>query len=72
MSPLVLGKILGMFYNTLTADGKYPIQYWENLPLAIQMELSDKQKTFSQFFIPFLESKSNLKHFEKKKDNYHS
>ena len=72
MSPLVLGKILGMFYNTLTADGKYPIQYWENLPLAIQMELSDKQKTFSQFFIPFLESKSNLKHFEKKKDNCHS
>ena len=68
----MLGKILGMFYNTLTADGKYPLQDWESVPLPTQMELSDKQKTFSEFFVPFLESKSYLKHFEKKKDNCHS
>ena len=26
MSPLVFGEILGMFVNTLTADGKYPVE----------------------------------------------
>ena len=30
MSPLVLGEILGVFLNTLTAEGKYPVQDWEN------------------------------------------
>ena len=37
MSPLVLGETLGVFVNTLTADGKYPLQGWENLQLPIQM-----------------------------------
>ena len=68
MSPLVLGEILGVFVNTLTADGKYPVQGCENLQLPIQMQLSEKQKTFSKFFVPFLESSSNFKHFEKKVD----
>ena len=36
MSALVLGKILGVFVNTLTADGKYPVQDCENLKLPIQ------------------------------------
>ena len=40
MSPLVLGEILGVFLNTLTAEGKYPVQDWENLPLPIEMQLS--------------------------------
>ena len=40
MSPLVLGKILGVFVNTLTAVGKYPVEDWENLQLSIQMQLS--------------------------------
>ena len=56
MSPLVLGEILGIFVNTLTADGKYPVPGCENLQLPIQMQLSEKQKTFSEFFVPFLES----------------
>ena len=43
MSPLVLGKILAVFVNTLTADGKYPVQGCENLQLPIQMQLSEKQ-----------------------------
>ena len=68
MSPLVLGEILGIFVNTLTADGKYPVPGSENLQLPIQMQLSEKQKTFSEFFVPFLESKSNFKHFQKKDD----
>ena len=30
------------------------------------MQLSEKQKAFSEFFIAFLECTSNFKHFEKK------
>ena len=66
MSPLVLGEILGVFVNTLTADGKYPVQGCENLQLPIQMQLSGKPKTFSEFFVLFVESISKFKHFEKK------
>ena len=66
MSPLVLGEILGVFLNTLTADGKYRVQGCGNMQLPIQMQLSEKQKIFSEIFIPFLESTSNFKHFEKK------
>ena len=68
MSPLVLGEILGVFVNTLTADGKYPVQGCENLQLPIQMQLSEKRKTFSEFFVPFLESTPNFKRFERKDD----
>ena len=71
MSPLMLGKILGVLVNTMTADGKYPIQDCENLQLPIEMQLSKKRKTLSQFFVPFLESTSNFKHFERK-DDHHS
>ena len=65
MSPLVLGEILGVFVNTLTADGKYPVQGCENLQLPIQMQLSEKRKTVYEFFVLYLESTSNFKHFEK-------
>ena len=70
MSPLVLGKIFGVFFNTLTPDGKYRIQDWENLQLPIQMQLSEKRKTFPEFFVPFQESTSNVKHFEIKYDRH--
>ena len=57
MSPaIVLGKILGMFVNTLSADGVYPVQDCEKLQLPSQMHLSEKPKAFSQLFVPFLES----------------
>ena len=49
MSPLVLGEIVGVFVNTLTSDGKYPVQGCENLELPIQTQLSEKQKPFSNF-----------------------
>ena len=32
------------------------------------MQLSQKQKKFSQFFLPFLKSRLNFKDFEKKND----
>ena len=56
MAPLVLGEILGVFINTLTAEGKYPVENWEYLRLPIWMQLFDNWKTFSQFFVLFLES----------------
>ena len=54
----------------MTADGKYPLQYWENLQLPIEMKVSEKQKFISKFFVKYLESTSNFKHFEKKGDGH--
>ena len=44
---------LRVFVNTLTADGKYPRQGCRNLQLLIQMQLSEKRKTFSMFLFHF-------------------
>ena len=56
-----------MFRKTLTANDKYPVRDCENLSSPIQMNLSLNPKTFSNSFVHILESKSNFKHFEKKK-----
>ena len=68
---LVLCKILRLFVNTLTDDGKYSLLYRENLTQPIQILLSQKRKTFSQFFYAFLKSTLNFAHFPKK-DDLHS
>ena len=68
MPPLALAEISAVFVYTLTADGMFPIQECENLQLPIQMQFSQKRKTFSDCFVPFLKSTSNFKHFEKKDD----
>ena len=65
---LVLCKILGLFVNTLTDDDKYSLLYRDNLTQPIQILLSQKQKTFSQFFSAFLKSTLNFEHFQKKDD----
>ena len=57
-----------MFVNTLTSDDKYLVQDCENLPVTIQMQLSEKRKTLSQFFLPFVESTPNFKRFEEEDD----
>ena len=67
MSPIVLGEILGRFFDTLPTKAKYPVRYYENLGLPIQIQLSEKRKPFSEFFFPFLESTLDFKHFEKKR-----
>ena len=36
----------------------------------IQMHLSEKQKTFSQFLCAFFKSTSNFEHFKKKDDSH--
>ena len=63
---LELCKISGLFLNTLTDDDKYSLLYNDNLLQPIQILLSQKQKTFSEFFSPFLKSTLNFEHFEKK------
>ena len=35
MSPVLLAEILGMLLSKVTAEGKYPIEDWENLQLPI-------------------------------------
>ena len=40
----------------------------DNLTEPIQIQLSQKQKTFSQFCFAFLKSIANSKHFQKKDD----
>ena len=67
-SLLLTWKILGLLVNTLAADEKYPVLNRDNLTIPIQMQLSQKQKTFSQFFAAFLKSTLNFKHFESKDD----
>ena len=47
MFPLELGEKIEVFVNTLTSGGSYPVQDCENLQLPIQIQLSEKQKTFS-------------------------
>ena len=60
-----------MFVNTLTADNKYSPCNAHNFAQQVQTPLSQKQKTFCWFFIPFLKCAWNLEHFEKK-DEYPS
>ena len=65
-SLLLTCQILGLLLNTLAADEKYPVLNRDNLTIPIQMQLSQKQKTFSQLFRELLKSRINYKHFERK------
>ena len=65
---LVLCTILKLFVNTLTADDKYSLIKRGNLTQLIQILLSRKQKTFSEFLSSFLKSTLNFEHFQKKDD----
>ena len=67
-SLLVIWKISRLFPNRVSADGKYPLFNRGNLTQLIQIQLSLKQKTFSQFFSAFLKSSLNFEHFQKKDD----
>ena len=57
-----------MRVNTLVTDEKYPVLNRENLTIPIQMQLSQKQITFSQFYAAFWKSGLNFECFEKKDD----
>ena len=65
---LGIEKIQRLFVNTLTADDKHYLLNRDNLAQRIQMQLSQKQKTFSEFFFAFLKSILNFKHLPEKHD----
>ena len=67
-SLLLTCHILRLLVNTLAADKKYRVLNRDNLTIPIQMQLSQKQKTFSQFFAAFLISRLNFEHYDKKGD----
>ena len=65
MSALVRSKILGLFVNTLTTEYTYSRRNMRTFTQKVQTPLSLKEKTFSRFFIAFLKSTWNGKHFQK-------
>ena len=66
---LVIDKMITLFVNTFTANDKYSLLNRDNLTQPIQIELSQKQKTFSQFFLKFSNAYEILKIFFKKRWN---
>ena len=60
--------MLGLFTNILTANDKYPVLNSVNFTIPVEMQLSWKQKTFSQVFSSFLSSSLNFDYFETKDD----
>ena len=54
----------------MTADANYPLQDCENLQVPNQMQLSEKLRDFSEFFVRFLESTLIFNRFEKKDDRH--
>ena len=65
-SLLLTCQILGLLVNTLAADEKYPVPNRDSLTIPIQMELSEKEKTFSQFSAAFLKYRLKFEFFLKK------
>ena len=60
--------MLLLFVNTFTADDEYYPLHRDNFTQPIQMKLSQKQKTVSEFFARVLKSRLNFEHFQKKLD----
>ena len=65
---LLWSLILRVFANTLTADDNSLWRNMQNFLKQLETLLSEKRKTFSGFFIPFLKCAWNFKHFEKKNE----
>ena len=64
-SALVLSKILRLSVNTMTADDKSSLLNRDNLTQHIRVILSQKQKSFSEFFSAFLRSILDFEHYQK-------
>ena len=63
----MIHKIPRLFVNTLTGNDKHMLNR-DNLTQKIEMQLSEKQKTFSRIFFAVLKSILNFKHLPKKDD----
>ena len=70
-SGLVCSEILTVYVNTLTTDDKYSSRNMLTFMKQLQALLSQKEKSYSGFFLAFLKCALNLEHFQKK-DEYPS
>ena len=70
-SAFVWSEILTLLVNTLTTEDKYCRRKMLNFTQQFEAPLSQKQKTFSGFFLAFLKCALNLEHLDKK-DEYPS
>ena len=52
----------------MAGDEKYPVLNRDNLTIPIQMQLSEKEKTFSEFLAAFLKANLNFKCFGEEYD----
>ena len=66
-SLLLICKSLRPFVNTRSAVDKCSLPNRGNLMKPIHMQLSQKLKTFSEFFPAFSKSRLNFEHFQKKR-----
>ena len=64
----MIHKILRLFLNTLTVDGKHYLVTRDNLTQTIKIQLSQKQNNFCEFFFLFLKTMFNFKYLPKKDD----
>ena len=53
----------------MARDKKYPVLNRDNLRIRIKIQLSEKKKTFSEFFAAFFKSSLNFEHSQKKDDS---
>ena len=60
-----------VYFNTLTTDDKYSSRNMLNFTQQLEALLSQKEKTYSRFFLAFRKYPLNLENFEKK-DEYPS
>ena len=58
-------EILGPFVNTFTVHDKYSVLNKQYLLHPTHMQLTQKQKTFSQVFSAFLKCRLNFEHIQK-------
>ena len=63
----MIHKILKLFVNTLTVDEKHYLLNRDNLTQPIQMQLSQKQKSFAEFFFFILKIYIKFQAFAKKR-----
>ena len=68
-SLLLTCQILVLLVNTLDVDERYPVLNRDNLTIPIQMQLSLRQETLSQFFSTSLKFTLRFQYFEKKKSS---
>ena len=66
-SILVIHKMLRLFPNTLIVDNKHYLLNKDNLKQPIQMQLYQKQKTFSELFFCIFKIYIKLETFAKKR-----